>query len=66
MDIKVEEFIGLDKKSAQNKADKLSLIFFLIRIDNKNYFSYPKKEDKRDDRLCVEIDKRKVTSATIM
>ena len=58
-----ESFVGLPKKDAQNLAEMHNLIFRLIRVDNKNMFSYP--EDIRDDRVCVELDKGKVTKAVL-
>jgi hypothetical protein len=58
-----EKFIGLSKKEAQNLAELENLIFRLIRVDDKNLFSYP--EDPREDRVCVEIDKGSVTKAVI-
>jgi hypothetical protein len=56
-------FLGLTKKSAQNKAEEMNLIFRLIRIDSESYYAYP--EDKREDRVCVEIDNGAVTKASI-
>lgn len=60
--VKPEDFIGMSKLSAQGKAEYASLIFRLIRIDDKSYFDYP--EDVRNDRICVEIDKGIITKAT--
>lgn len=59
---KEEDFLGLTKKGSQDLADKKNLIFRLIRVDDKNMFAYP--TDKRDDRVCIEIDKGKVTKVT--
>lgn len=59
----VKEFIGLTKKSAQNKADAMSLTFRLIRIDNQEFFKMP--EEAREDRICIEIDRGEVTKAII-
>ncbi len=59
VEMKKEDFIGLDKKSAQNLAERKNLIFRLLSVDSEPYFSMP--EDKRDDRVCVEIEKNKVT-----
>lgn len=59
---KEEDFLGLSKKGAQDLADNKNLIFRLIRVDDKNMFSYP--ADKRDDRVCIEIDKGKVSKVT--
>lgn len=61
--INAEKYIGLTKKSAQNKAEMENIIFRLIRIDDKSFLSYP--EDVREDRICVEIDKGTVSKATI-
>lgn len=58
-----ERFLNLTKKSAQDMADQLNLIFRLIRVDEKNFQSYP--PDKREDRICVEIEKGKVVKATV-
>lgn len=58
VEMKEEDFIGLDKKSAQNLAERKNLIFRLLSVDGEPYFSMP--EDKRDDRVCVEIEKNKV------
>lgn len=57
------KYIGLPKKAAQNQADRDNLMYFLIRIDDKDYFPYP--DDDRDDRLCVEIENRVIVKATI-
>lgn len=57
------DFIGLTKKTAQNKAEQMNLIFRLIRIDDEKFLDYP--ADHRDDRLCVELDKGVVTTAAI-
>jgi hypothetical protein len=56
-------FIGMTKKTAQNKAEELNLIFRLIRIDGQEFFKFP--EDKREDRICIEIDNGNVTKAVI-
>ena len=58
-----KNFIGLTKRDAQNLAEAYNLLFRLIRIDDKNMFSYP--EDKRDDRICIEIENGKVIHAVI-
>lgn len=57
------EFLNKTKKAAQNYAEAKNLIFRLIRIDNDNFLSYP--DDKREDRICVEIDNGLVTKATL-
>lgn len=57
------KFLGLTKKSAQNLAENMNLIFRLIKINGKDYFPYP--EDQRDDRLCVEIENDVVIKAIL-
>jgi len=59
-----EQFIGLGKKDAQNLADRMNLIFRLIRIGDKEFFEYPDGEGC-GDVVCVEIDNLKVTKAVI-
>ncbi len=61
--MQANDFLGMTKKGAQNKAEESNLIFRLIRIDSEPFLPYP--EDTRTDRLCVEIDDGKVTKATI-
>jgi len=56
-------YLGLTKKSAQNKAEQQNLIFRLIRVDTEDFLSYP--DDKRTDRVCCEIDDGKVSKASI-
>ncbi len=63
MATKAEDFVGLTKKSAQNKAEKDNFIFRLIRSDAESFLPYP--EDKRTDRVCVELDDGKVTKCSI-
>ena len=57
------DFLGLTKKRAQDKAEALSLVFRLMRIDEEQFLPYP--EDNFPDRICVEIDKSVVTKATL-
>lgn len=57
--MKQEQYLGLTKTSAQNKAEYDNIIFRLIRVDSQDFLSYP--EDSRQDRVCVEIDDGKVT-----
>ena len=61
--MRAEEFIGRSKDSAQDFAEKMNLIYRLISVDGNPYFGYP--EDKREDRICVEIVSGKVAKATI-
>jgi hypothetical protein len=58
-----EEFLGLSKKTGQDKAEKLNMIFRLIRIDGEMFMDYP--EDVRQDRVCIEIENGKVVKADI-
>jgi hypothetical protein len=59
-----EQFLGLGKKDAQNLADRMNLIFRLIRIGEKEFFTYPEGEG-RGDVVCIEMDNLKVTKAVI-
>jgi len=59
-----EQFLGLAKKDAQNLADRMNLIFRLIRIGDKEFFKYP-EEESRGDIVCIEIDQSRVVKATI-
>lgn len=59
-----EQFLDLSKKDAQNLAEKMNLIFRLIRIEDRYFFGYPKGEG-RGDIVCVEIEKSKVVKAVI-
>ena len=63
MAINTSVYIGMGKRQAQNKSELDNLIFRLIRVDAENFLSYP--EDVREDRICIEIDKDKVSKATI-
>lgn len=63
MSTSANDFVGLSKKRAQDLAEAKNMIFRLIRVDDKNFLSYP--DDKRDDRICCEIEKEKVVVATI-
>ncbi len=60
--MKVEDYIGLHKKAAQNLSERHNMIFRLISIDGEPFFEHP--EDKRDDRVCVEIENGKVVKAS--
>lgn len=63
--VKSEDFIGLTKKGSQDKAEAKNLIYRLIRVDDKSFFSYPDIDKQRADRVCIEIDNGAVTKATI-
>lgn len=62
--MKSEDFLGLTKTGAMDKAEQKNFIFRLIRIDEKSFFSYPDVDKHRADRVCIEIDKGAVTKAT--
>jgi hypothetical protein len=57
-------FLGRTKKSAQDLAESLNLIFRLVQRDEEVMLGYP-TDGKRDDRVCVIITQGKVTEATI-
>lgn len=63
MTIDADKYLGLPKKDAQNLAEKQSIIFRLIRVDDRNILPYP--EDVRTDRICVEVEKNKVVKAAV-
>jgi len=63
IDVKAEDFIGLTKKSCQDKCEARNLIFRLLKKDGEEFF--PPPEDKRTDRVCVEILAGKVVKADI-
>jgi hypothetical protein len=58
-----DEFLGLTKKAAQDKAEAKNLVFRLIRVGSEPYFPYP--TDQRNDRVCIEIDDGKVSKVTL-
>lgn len=55
------DFLGLTKMASQNRAESNNLIFRLIRIDARPMFSMPL--DKREDRVCIEIENGEVVKA---
>jgi hypothetical protein len=57
------QFLGMSKKKAQDTAEAKYLIFRLISVDGEPFLPYP--EDKREDRLCVEIANQQVVKASI-
>jgi len=59
------EFIGLTKRTAQDKAEAKNAIFRLIRIDDRAFFDYPLPDDVRTDRVCVEIENGAVVKAAV-
>lgn len=58
-----QDFHGLSKWRAQDLAEFRSLVFRLVSIDGDIFLGYP--ADKREDRICVEIEKGSVVKATI-
>lgn len=64
---KAEDFVGMSKKGAQNKAEAENLIFRLISVDGVSFLKYPTEldppEEPRTDRICVEIENSKVVKA---
>ena len=58
-----EQFLGLTKRQSYELAERLGLMPHLVRIDDRNLFGYP--DDQREDRICLELDSRRVTKATI-
>jgi len=58
------KYIGLAKKSAQDRADRDNLIYRLVSVDGEKRLGYP--EDERDDRICVEIENRVIVKAIII
>jgi len=58
-----KDFLGMTKKDSQGKAERYNFIYRLIRVDDRNFLPYP--DDTRDDRICIEIDKGRVTKASI-
>lgn len=64
--MKAEDFLGLTKKGSQDKAEAKNLIFRLIRVDDKSFFSYPDVDKQRTDRVCIEIEKGQVVVAKFM
>jgi hypothetical protein len=61
--MEASNFIGLSKTSAQNLCEAQSFIFRLISVDGEAFFAYP--DDARTDRVCIEIEKGKVSKASI-
>ena len=62
--MKPEDFIGLTKKAAQDKAEAKNLVFRLVSIDGDKFFGYPEEGNFCIERVCVEIEKGKVCKAT--
>lgn len=60
---KAEDYVGMTKKGAQNKAEAENLVFRLVSVDGETFLGLP--EDVREDRICVVIKNGKVESATL-
>jgi hypothetical protein len=60
---KAEDYVGMTKKDAQNKAEADNLVFRLVSVDGETFLGLP--EDVREDRVCVVIKNGKVEEATI-
>lgn len=61
----MQKFIGMGKRESQNYADSLNFVYRLCRVDGEQFFSYPAEEEKRNDRICIEIENGKVVKATV-
>ena len=57
------DFMGLTKKECQDLCEQRNLIFRLISKDGDIYLPYP--EDRRTDRVCVELEAGKVTKVVL-
>jgi hypothetical protein len=60
-----DDFIGLSKFRGQDLAEAKNMIFRLISINGEPFLSYPEENEKRDDRVCVEILDGKIVRAII-
>ncbi len=58
-----KEFIGMSKFGAQALAESRNMIFRLLSVDGEEYFKFP--EDKRDDRVCVDIVDSRIVKAVL-
>lgn len=59
-----DDFLGLSKRSAQDKAEQLNLIFRLVSVDGVDFLGLP-TDDARTDRICIVMFGGVVTQATI-
>lgn len=57
------DFLGLSKRSAQDKAEQLNLIFRLVSVDGIDFLGLP--TDVRTDRICIVMFGGIVTQATL-
>lgn len=58
-----EQFLGLTKRQSYDLAEKLGLMVRIIRMGEKPLLPYP--NDVRDDRICLELDERRVSKAVV-
>lgn len=58
-----EQMKGMEKRAAQNFAERKNLIFRLVSVNGEMYLGKP--EDSRTDRVCVEIVDNRVVEAYI-
>lgn len=59
----VTSYIGMQKRAAQNHAERMNLIFRAVTVDGEPLLGLP--QDIREDRVCVEIVADKVSKAWI-
>lgn len=62
--MKASDFVGLDKKAAQNKAEAKNMIFRLVAKDGETFLGDP-SDPGRNDRVCCTIVDGTVVSAEI-
>lgn len=58
-----EQMKGMEKRAAQNFAERKNLIFRLVSVNGETFLGKP--EDARTDRVCVEIVDNRVVDAYI-
>lgn len=56
-----QDFVGLSKKGAQDKAEAKNLVFRLVAVDGETFLGWP--DDSYPQRVCCVIEKGKVTEA---
>lgn len=56
-------FIGMEKRAAQNKAERENMIFRLVSVDGEKYLGAP--EDQRIDRICCELIGNRIFDAYV-
>ena len=60
------EFVGMEKRAAQNLAERKNMIFRLVSADGETMLGWPPEgEDKRDDRVCCIVQDSCVVQAEI-